>query len=215
MKRTILIALVFACAIMGLNAQSNREIWQNGAVVEMSGNFYVNITDDYHSFTQRPHEFSAGGGYQWYLTQGLFVQPTIDIFFGRVKHHGSPIDAGSYPLAKPNFLYKEWGFRINGLVGYSIPIMKLNSLSFLTGVRASQTLHISEKGNGIQFPGATYYSHKRLIWYWTTGAQFNLQKHYYVKTSFNFAIKRHSYGLINCGNGTRLNNFEFGLGYKF
>lgn len=203
MKRLVLIfSIVFSigCAM----AQTSASVWKSYFFVGLNGHTSLNRDTGWC----HPYGFGMDGGYQWYLVKGLYFQPSVSLYFEKRIYQWTRF-IGEAPV--PHCNYTEFGYGLNGIFGYSIPVASSNSLSFFTGYRYAYAFHKKEKANGVD-EKYFYCVKDRIQMYWSLGVQFNLLKHYYVFGSVDFALK-------NFSNEDRKNEpvhmLSFGLGYKF
>lgn len=218
MKRLLSFFAIVTFFLFIATASDDKQIWQDGFIVEATGDFVLNAEhypDDYIAsdfYKQRPFSLSIGAGYQWFIKQGIYVQTSVSLYYGKLKHDYPLVDGGNSHtfegVSLPKF--KEFGFGASTFVGYAIPVKTSNSLSIFTGPKISYALHMNESFDGLKNELTCCY-HKRLMWKWCFGVQFNLLKHYYVKSSFNLSLTRQKSELYL----RKLNRLEFGIGYKF
>ncbi len=208
MKRLFSVVVALTTMLCGIFAQGTKKVWQDAFFAEVDYNFALNTNNfiDKGYYNQRPHSFSVSGGYQWFIIKGLYVQPSVLLFFGQEKHGRGPLDGGY--AKEVTFTFKEYGVGVNALAGYSFPIKSTNSLNIFTGPKATYAFRFDE-----EYDSAIQHNchHKRMMWYWSLGAQFNLFNHYYAKASIDFGLVKQNFYYSQ----TKFNRLEFGIGYRF
>ena len=211
MKRLFSMVVALTTMLCGIFAQGKKEAWQDAFMVEVDYNFTLTKTNDFfykQYYSQSPHSFAVAGSYQWFLTKGLYVQPSVLLYFEQEKHGRGPLDGGY--AKEVTFTFKEYGVGVNALAGYSFPIKSTNSLNIFTGPKATYAFHFDEKSDSEE-PMQHHCSHRRVMWYWSLGTQFTFLSHYFVKASIDFSLVKQKYYY----DEEKFNRLEFGIGYRF